>query len=85
MSTSSTSSNGSDQWISQNAEGRYYKLEKIKNLLKQTFPSKSEAEFQVTVSVLMILVKQTAKLNRAVKACKRRYLVDFAQEINGSK
>ena len=78
MSTSSTSSNGSDQWTSQNAEGRYYNLEKITNLLKQTFPSKSEAEFQVTVSVLVILVQQTAKLNRAVQACKRRYLVGFA-------
>ena len=85
MSTSSTSSNGSGQWISQNAEGRYYKLEKIKNLLKQTFPSKSEADFQVTVSVLVILVKQTAKLNRVVQACERCYLVEIAQEINGSK
>ena len=66
MSTSNTSNNGSDQWISQNAEGRYYKLEKITNLLKQTFPSRSEAEFQVTVSVPLILVKQTAKLSRAV-------------------
>lgn len=85
MSTSGTSSNGSDQWISQDVEGRYYTLEKITNLLKKTFPSKSEAEFQVTVSVLVILVKQTAKLNRAVQACERRYLVDFAREINGSK
>ena len=85
MSTGGTSSNGSDQWNSQTVEGRYYKLEKIKNLLKQTFPLKSEAEFQVTVSVLEILVKQTAKLNRAVQACERRYLVDFAGEINSSK
>lgn len=50
MSTTSTSSNGSGQWIPQTAEGRYYKLEKITNLLKQTFPSKSEAEFQVTLA-----------------------------------
>ena len=85
MSTSGTSSNGSNQWISQNVEGRYYKLEKIKNLLKQTFPSESETEFKVTVSVPAILVKQTAKLNRAVQACERRYLVDFAQEIDASK
>jgi len=85
MSTSSTSSNGSGQWISQNAEGRYYKLEKITNLLKQTFRSESEAEFQVIVSVLVILVKQTAKLNRAVQACERRYLVEVPQEINGGK
>lgn len=85
MSTSGTSSNGSNQWISQNVEGRYYTLAKIKNLLKQTFPSESETEFKVTVSVPAILVKQTAKLNRAVQACERRYLVDFAQEIDASK
>ena len=85
MSTSGTSSNGSDQWTLQTVEGRYYKLEKIKNLLKQTFPSEDETEFKVTVSVLAILVKQTAKLNRAVQARERCYLVDFAQEIDGSK
>ena len=85
MSTSGTSSNGSGQWTSQNVEGRYYKLEKVKNLLKKTFPSESETEFKVTVSVLAILVKQTAKLNRALQACERRYLVDFAPKIDGSK
>jgi hypothetical protein len=43
MSTSST------DWVPQTAEGRYYSLDSIKDVLKATFPTESEADFKVSV------------------------------------